>query len=172
MLGHRLRRWPNIYPALGKRFVFAGNCFSPMAETGFSHKLTAYKIVGYYFWLSYRKISLNNQVENIFLESVTFLFHARMLSSEVAQSLKSYRSFRTLGSGSLSVTAMLDISGKANTSIHGLGEDDTARKVLLIQFNSFGAKLAIFVFSSRRHRRWAKGAMDSTSVFFCLSFCL
>ena len=34
--------------------------------------------------------------------------------------------FHTLGSGSLSVTAMLDFSGKANTSIHGLGEDDTA----------------------------------------------
>ena len=34
--------------------------------------------------------------------------------------------FHTLGPGSLSVTAMLDFSGKANTSIHGLGEDDTA----------------------------------------------
>ena len=33
---------------------------------------------------------------------------------------------RTLGSGSLSVTAMLDFSGLANISIHGLGEDDTA----------------------------------------------
>ena len=32
----------------------------------------------------------------------------------------------TCGSGSLSVTAMLDFSGKANTSIHGLGEDNTA----------------------------------------------
>ena len=28
-------------------------------------------------------------------------------------------------SGSLSVTVMLGFSGKANTSIHGLGEDDT-----------------------------------------------
>ena len=34
--------------------------------------------------------------------------------------------FRTLGSRSLSVAAMLNFSGKANTSIHGLGEDDTA----------------------------------------------
>ena len=34
--------------------------------------------------------------------------------------------FRTLGSGSLSVTATLHFSGKANISIHGLGEDDTA----------------------------------------------
>ena len=32
----------------------------------------------------------------------------------------------TLGSGSLSGTAMSDFSGKANTSIHGLEEDDTA----------------------------------------------
>ena len=30
----------------------------------------------------------------------------------------------------------------------------------------------LIIFSSRRHRRWAKGAMDSTSVFFCLFFCL
>ena len=35
--------------------------------------------------------------------------------------------FRTLGSGSLSVTAVFNFSGKANTSIHGLGVDDTAR---------------------------------------------
>ena len=34
--------------------------------------------------------------------------------------------FRTLGSGSLPVTAMLDFSGKANTSIHVLEKDDTA----------------------------------------------
>ena len=43
-----------------------------------------------------------------------------MLSSEVAQSFKSYGHFSDR-SGS-----MLDFSGKANTSIHGLGEDDTA----------------------------------------------
>ena len=35
--------------------------------------------------------------------------------------------FRTLGSKSLSNTVMLIFSGKANTSIHGLGVDDTAR---------------------------------------------
>ena len=35
--------------------------------------------------------------------------------------------FRTLGLGYLSVTAMLDFSGKANTAIRGLGEDDTAK---------------------------------------------
>ena len=51
-----------------------------------------------------------------FFKSLTFQFHTRMLSSEVAQS------------GSLSVTAMLDFSGEANTSIHGLEEDDTASR--------------------------------------------
>ena len=34
--------------------------------------------------------------------------------------------FRTLGSRSLSVTAMLNFSGKANTSIKSLREDNTA----------------------------------------------
>ena len=41
-------------------------------------------------------------------------------------------------SGSLSITAMLDFSGNANTSIHGLGEDDTASLML-----------------GQRRRRWA-----------------
>ena len=73
---------------------------SPVAETGFSHRLTAYKIMGHFFGLSYRKISGNNQVKNcFFLESVAFQFHARMLSSEVAQSLKSYGNFSDLGVG-------------------------------------------------------------------------
>ena len=55
----------------------------------FSNRLTAYKIERHFCGLSYLNMSGNNQVENIFLESVTF--HARMLSSKVAQSLKSYR---------------------------------------------------------------------------------
>ena len=50
-----------------------------------------------------------------------------MFSSKVAQSLKNYGHFLDLGVGLLSVTASLDFSGKANTSIRGLGEDDTAR---------------------------------------------
>ena len=44
----------------------------PVGETVLSHILTAYKIVGHFYGLSYLKISGNNQVENIFLESVTF----------------------------------------------------------------------------------------------------
>ena len=43
-----------------------GGDIAPEVETGFSHILTAYKIVGHFFGLSYRKISLNNQVKNIF----------------------------------------------------------------------------------------------------------
>ena len=42
-------------------------------------------------------ISGNNQAESSLLESATFQFHARMLSSEVAQSLKSYGHFSDLG---------------------------------------------------------------------------
>ena len=68
-----------------------------MGETGLSHILTAYKIVGHFYGLSYLKISGNNQVENIFLESVTFQFHACMRSLEVAQSLKSYGHFSDHG---------------------------------------------------------------------------
>ena len=40
---------------------------APVAETGLSHRLTTYKIVGHFYGLSYLKISGNNQVENIFL---------------------------------------------------------------------------------------------------------
>ena len=75
---------------------------TPVAETGFSHRLTAYRIVGHFFGLSYREITGSNQVKNsLFLESVASQFHACMLSSEVAQSLliKSYGHFSDLGVG-------------------------------------------------------------------------
>ena len=39
---------------------------APVSETGFSHRLTAYKIVEHFFGLSYRKISESNQVKNSF----------------------------------------------------------------------------------------------------------
>ena len=39
---------------------------APMAETGFSHRLTAYEIVAHFFGLSYRKIAGSNQVKNGF----------------------------------------------------------------------------------------------------------
>ena len=53
---------------------------APVAETGFSHRLHgSVQNRGHFFGLSYRKTSGSNQVKNIFLESVTFQFHARML---------------------------------------------------------------------------------------------
>ena len=42
------------------------SCLAPVAETGCSHRLTAYKIVGHFFGLSYRKISGSNQVKKCF----------------------------------------------------------------------------------------------------------
>ena len=56
-----------------------------MAETGFSHRLATYKIVGNFFGLSYRKYRGVIRSKLGFLESVTFQSHARMLSSEVAK---------------------------------------------------------------------------------------
>ena len=111
---------------------------APVAKTGFGHRLTAYKIVGNFFGLSYRKISRSIKV---FLESVTFQFHSRMLISEVAQPLKSYGHFSNLGlgSGSLSATTIMVFSGKANytsLSIHGLGEDDTAMSGITLMSSS------------------------------------
>ena len=60
-------------------------------------RLTAYKT-----WdisLDCQKISLNHQIDNSFLESVAFQFHTLMLSSEVAQSFKSYGHFSDLKVG-------------------------------------------------------------------------
>ena len=46
--------------------------------------------------------------------------------------------FRTLGSISLSVTPMLNFSGKANTSIHGVGADETATlRIEYVECNLF-----------------------------------
>ena len=45
--------------------------------------------------------------------------------------------FWTFGSGSLSVTTMLNFSGEANTSIHGLGEDDTAKGNVRVRLGCF-----------------------------------
>ena len=98
-----------------------------MAETGLSHRLTAYKIAGHFFGLSYLNISGNNQVENISLRISNILVLCPHAQLRVRSHWKVMDIFRTLGSWSLSVTAMLNFSGKANTSIHGLWEDDTAR---------------------------------------------
>ena len=99
-----------------------------MAETRFSHRLIAYKIVGHFFGLSYRKIWGSNQVKSRFFRISNILAPCPHAQLEVAQSLCYVDIFRTLVSGSLSFTAMLDFSGKANTFIHGLGKDDTATR--------------------------------------------
>ena len=41
---------------------------APVAQTGFSHRLTVYKIVRHFFGLSFLNISGTNQVENISLK--------------------------------------------------------------------------------------------------------
>ena len=47
-------------------FQYTAFRLDPVGETGLSHRLTAYKIVGHFYGLSYLKILGNNQVENIF----------------------------------------------------------------------------------------------------------
>ena len=63
---------------------------APEAETGFSHILTAYKIVGHLFGLSYRKISLNNRVKNILFRMSTIsvpCLHAQLRGRTVIKKL-------------------------------------------------------------------------------------
>ena len=74
---------------------------TPVAETG----ITPYKIVGHFFGLS--KTCPRIIRSKIVFYNQLFIHHGYM----------------ALGSRSLSVTAMLN---KADTSIHGLAEDDTA----------------------------------------------
>ena len=99
-MGHKSIFTPNLINiTLCNNFTAGAPCndVAPVAETGFSHRLTTYKIVGHLFGLSYLNISGNNQVKIVFLESVTFQFHAHVLSSEVAQTLKSYGHLSNLG---------------------------------------------------------------------------
>ena len=86
----------------------------PVAETGFSHRLTAYKIVGHLSGMSYRKISGHNQVKNSFFRISNISVpcpHAQLRDRAVIKKLWTF--FGPWGSASLSVTAMLDCSGKA-----------------------------------------------------------
>ena len=76
---------------------------APVAETGFSHRLTAYKIVGHFFGLSYWKISGSNQVKNSFFRisniSVPCL-HAQLRvrgRTVIISLIKSYGHFLDLG---------------------------------------------------------------------------
>ena len=58
-----LQVWPLLLK-LAYLCVKAGFIIAPVAETGLSHRFTAYKIVGHFFELSYRKISGSDQVKN------------------------------------------------------------------------------------------------------------
>ena len=71
------------------RTIWVYNAEGDVGPILYSHRLTAYKIVGNFFGLSSREKSR----KIFFLESVTFQFHVRMLSSKVTQSLKSYKTF-------------------------------------------------------------------------------
>ena len=63
------------------------------AEAGFSHRLTAYRIVGHFFGMSYRKISGSNQVKNRFFRinniSVPCL-HAQLRGRTVIKKLSTF----------------------------------------------------------------------------------
>ena len=78
-------------------YKFDSNCtdighiyLAPAAETGFSHRFTAYKIVGHFFGLSYRKISGSNQVKNSFFRISNISVpcpHAQLRGRTVIQKL-------------------------------------------------------------------------------------
>ena len=61
-----------------------------VTKTGFSHRLTAYKIVGHFFGMPYRKISGHNQVENIYFRISNILvpcLHAQLRDRTVIKKL-------------------------------------------------------------------------------------
>ena len=114
---------PTIYRNV---YENTGPELAPVAETGSSHRLTAYKFMGHFFGLSYLNISGNNQGEKSFfrISNISVPWpHAQLRGRTVIQKLWTF--FGPWGRD-LSVTAIWNFSGKANTSIHGLGEDDTA----------------------------------------------
>ena len=112
-----------------RQYVSAAFELAPVTETDFSHRLTAYNRWSF-LWTIIPKTSpriIRSKIVIFRISNISVIrLYDRMLSSQVAQTLKSMDIFRTLGSRSLSVTAMLNFSGKANTSIRSLGEDDMA----------------------------------------------
>ena len=90
-----------------------------LIETSFSHRITAYKIVGHFFGLSYRKISGSNQVKNSFFRISNMPVpcpHAQLRGRTV---IKKLWTFFGPWVRDRSQSPPLDFSGKANTSIHG-----------------------------------------------------
>ena len=76
--------------------------------------------------------------------------------------------FPTLGSGSLSVTAMLDFSGKANTSIHGLEEVDTAAADPSFSLNQHRFNVSCLVSISRVVSRYREPQLQVGENLPCL----
>ena len=74
---------------------------APVAETGVNHRLTAYKIVGHFFGLSYLNISGNNQVGSSFFRISNISIpcpHAQLRGHTVIKHLlKSYGHISDLG---------------------------------------------------------------------------
>ena len=80
--------------------------------------------MGHFFGLSYRKISGNNQVKNSVsrISNISVPYpHAQLRGRTVINKLWIF--FGPSGRD----RSQLDFSGKENTSINGLGENDTAR---------------------------------------------
>ena len=96
--------------------------------SGFSHMLTAYKIVGHFFGRSYLHDFFSNiQVENTFFRISSILVpcpHAQLRGLTVIKNVWTF--FRPWGRDCSQSPLCWFFSGMANTSIHGLGEDDTA----------------------------------------------
>ena len=69
---------------------FQHSTLAPVAETGFSHRLTAQKSLNISLEVINRTSGRIIRSKIVFLESMTFQVYARMLSSKVAQSLKCY----------------------------------------------------------------------------------
>ena len=103
---------------------------APLAETGFNYRLNAYKIVGHLFGLSYRKIWVNNQVENMFfkISNISAPFPNVQLRGRTVIT-KLWTFFGPWGRD-CSQLPHVGFSGKASKSIHGLDEDDTGSIII------------------------------------------
>ena len=90
LLGQFPRRWPNIDSTSNQHIVLVRilAIYFPDKQCRFQPQIYRVQNRGTFLWTvgKYRGV-IRSKI--VFLESVTFQFHARMLSSEVAQLLKS-----------------------------------------------------------------------------------
>ena len=74
-------------------FHQGGDVVAPVAETSFSHRFTAFKIVGHFFELSYREISESNQIKNKFFRISNISVpcpHAQLRGLTVIKKLRTF----------------------------------------------------------------------------------